>query len=77
MKPNQPFVIFFLTFALLSGFISSCSITQEKKLRSKGLTLMYKSRTAAGQELANIRLRKVQLSEKQVGQHLKTLKKEM
>ncbi|MZH05882.1 MAG: SHOCT domain-containing protein [Nitrospinae bacterium] len=76
MKLNNSFINFFLACALLSGVTSSCSMTQEKKLRSKGLTLMYKSRTAVGQELANIRLRKVQLSEEQVDQHLRSLKYE-
>ena len=76
MKPNKSFIIFFIIFALLLGFTQSCSMTQEKKLRSKGLTLMYKSRTAAGQELANIRLRQVQLSKELVSQQLQSLKYE-
>ncbi|MBT5469987.1 MAG: hypothetical protein HOK41_05245 [Nitrospina sp.] len=76
MKLHKPLLVFFLIPTLLLGLLSGCSTTREKKLEAKGLTLMYKSKSAAGHDLADIRLKPVQLSEGQVRQQMRSLKYE-
>ncbi len=76
MKSHKQLLVFFLIPALLLGLFSGCSTTREKRLEAKGLTLMYKSKSAAGHDLADIRLKPVQLSEGQVRQQMQSLKYE-
>jgi hypothetical protein len=73
MKPYKPNLTFFLIFILLLGFNTSCSFTPEKKFKIKGFTMMYKAKTAAGYEIANLKLRPVQLSESQVRQQMRSI----
>jgi hypothetical protein len=73
MKPYKPNLIFFIIFTLLLGLITSCSFTSEKKLKTKGFTMMYKAKTAAGYEVASLKLRPVQLSEGQVRQQMRSI----
>ncbi len=73
MKSTKSFIVLFLIFALLLGLTSGCSMIPEKKLESNGLTIMFKSKSAGGSDLANLRLRQVQLSQDQVHQQLRSL----
>ena len=74
MKPyNKPNVTFILILTLLLGLTTSCSFTPEKKLKTKDFTMMYKAKTAAGYEVANLKLRPVQLSESQVRQQMRSI----
>ena len=73
MKPYKPNLTFFLIFTLLLGLTTSCSFTPEKKLKTKDFTMMYKAKTAAGYEVANLKLRPVQLSESQVRQQMRSI----
>ena len=73
MKPYKPNLTFFLIFILLLGFNTSCSLTPEKKLKTKDFTMMYKAKTAAGHEVASLKLRPVQLSEGQVRQQMRSI----
>jgi hypothetical protein len=73
MKPYKPNLTFFIIFILLLGFNTSCSFTPEKKLKTKDFTMMYKAKTAAGYEIANLKLRPVQLSESQVRQQMRSI----
>ena len=73
MKPYTPNRTFFLIFTLLLGLTTSCSFTPEKKLKTKDFTMMYKAKTAAGYEVANLKLRPVQLSEGQVRQQMRSI----
>ncbi len=76
MKPHKSFRItaILIISTLLLGLISGCSTTREKKLRAKGFTLMYKSKSSAGYGLEDIRLRHpVKLSEDEVRHQLKSL----
>jgi hypothetical protein len=73
MKPYKPNLIFFLIFTLLISLTTSCSFTPEKKLKTKDFTMMYKAKTAAGYEVANLKLRPVQLSEGQVRQQMRSI----
>jgi len=73
MKPYKPNLIFFLILILLLGLTTNCSFTPEKKLKTKDFTMMYKAKTAAGHEVANLKLRPVQLSEDQVRQQMRSI----
>jgi hypothetical protein len=73
MKPYKSNLIFFLILILLLGLTSSCSFTPEKKLKTKDFTMMYKAKTAAGYEVANLKLRPGQLSEGQVRQQMRSI----
>jgi hypothetical protein len=73
MKPYKVNLTLFLIFILLLGFNTSCSFTPEKKLKTKDFTMIYKAKTAAGYEIANLKLRPVQLSENQVRQQMRSI----
>ncbi len=73
MKSYKPSLTFLLIFALLLGLTTGCSFTPEKKLKTKDFTMMYKAKTAAGYEVASLKLRPVQLSEDQVRQQMRSI----
>jgi hypothetical protein len=73
MKPYKPNLTFLLLFTLLFGFTTSCSFIPEKKLKTKDFTMMYKAKTAAGYEVASLKLRPAQLSEDQVRQQMRSI----
>ena len=73
MKPYKPSLIFFLIFTPLLALTTSCSFTPEKKLKTKDFTMMYKAKTAAGYEVAGLKLRPAQLSEDQVRQQMRSI----
>jgi hypothetical protein len=73
MKSYKSILVFSLIPILLVGLFSGCSTFREKKLRGDGFTLMYKSKSAAGYELSDIRLRPVQVSEGEIRQQLRSL----
>jgi hypothetical protein len=62
LKLYKPLIILFLIPDLLIGLTLGCSTTQERKLKNKGVTLMYKSKSIMGSELADIRLVPIQFS---------------
>jgi hypothetical protein len=76
MKSNKPILVFFITTALLLGLISGCSFIPEKKLRGKGFTLMYKSKSAGGYAIADIKLASVQVSEGEILRQLRSIQYE-
>jgi hypothetical protein len=73
---SKPPIISFLISILLVGLTLGCSTTQERKLKNKGLTLMYKPKSIMGSELADIRLVPIQISVDEVRQQLRSLKYE-
>jgi hypothetical protein len=73
MRPYKSNLTFFLIFTLLLGLTTSCSFIPEKKLKTKDFTMMYKAKTAAGYEVAKLKLRPVQLSGSQVRQQMRSI----
>jgi hypothetical protein len=73
MQPYKLNPTFFLIFTLLLGLTTSCSFTPEKKLKTKDFIMMYKAKTAAGHEVASLKLRPVYLSEGQVRQQMRSI----
>ncbi len=66
--------IFILIVALVFVLISGCAITREKKLKTKGFTLSYQNKSAAGSPIDKMQLsHPVKLSEANVRKHLKSL----
>ena len=59
MKSYKAILPFFLISTLLLGLVVGCSFTREKKLRGDGFTLMYKSKSAGGHEIADMKLTSV------------------
>jgi len=76
MKPYKSILAFFLISTLLLGLTTGCSFTREKKLRGNGFTLMYKSKSAGGYALADIKLASVQVSEGEILRQLRSLQYE-
>jgi hypothetical protein len=76
MKSYKSILVFFLISTLLLWLIAGCSSTRERKLRGNGFTLMFKSKSAGGYSLADIRLTSVQVSEGEILRQLSSLKYE-
>ncbi|MFT4578329.1 MAG: hypothetical protein ACI8PD_000176 [Nitrospinales bacterium] len=76
MKSYKSILPFFLIFTLLLGLIAGCSFTPEKKLRGNGFTLMFKSKSAGGYALADIKLASVQVSEGEILRQLRSIQYE-
>jgi hypothetical protein len=76
MKQYRSTLAFFLISTLLLGLITGCSFTREKKLRGDGFTLMFKSKSAGGYALADIKLTSVQVSEGEILGQLRSLQYE-
>lgn len=77
MKSYKPILVFFIISTLLLGLISGCSsFNREKKLRTKDFTLMYKSKSAGGYDLVDIKLASVQVSEGEILRQLRSLQYE-
>jgi hypothetical protein len=76
MKSYKPILVFFIISTLLLGSIAGCSFTREKKLRTKDFTLMYKSKSAGGYDLADIKLASVKVSEGEILRHLRSIQYE-
>jgi len=63
-----------LIIALVFGSLSGCASTPEKKLETKGFTLSYRDKLAAGSPVNKMQLsHPVKLSEADVRRHLKSL----
>ncbi len=59
---------------LVFGLVSGCAMTKEKKLKTKGFTLSYKDKSAAGSPVNKMQLsHPVNLSEVDVRRYLKSL----
>mgnify|MGYP004000694071 FL=1 len=76
MKSYKSILPFFLISTLLLGLVVGCSFTREKKLRGDGFTLMYKSKSAGGYEIADIKLASVHVSEGEILRQLRSLQYE-
>jgi hypothetical protein len=76
MKSYKLTLAFFLISTLLLGLIAGCSLTREKKLRGDGFTLMFKSKSAGGYALADIKLTSVQVSEGEILRQLRSIQYE-
>ncbi len=76
MKSYKSILAFFLISTLLLGLIAGCSLTRERKLRGKGFTLMFKSKSAGGYALADIKLTSVQVSEGEILRQLRSIRYE-
>ena len=76
MKSYKAILPFFLISTLLLGLVAGCSFTREKKLRSDGFTLMYKSKSAGGHEIADMKLASVKVSEDEILRQLRSIQYE-
>ena len=76
MKSYKSILPFFLISTLLLGLIAGCSFTREKKLRGDGFTLMYKSKSAGGHEIADMKLASVKVSEDEILRQLRSIQYE-
>ena len=76
MKSYKSILPFFLISTLLLGLVVGCSFTREKKLRGDGFTLMYKSKSAGGHEIADMKLTSVKVSEDEILRQLRSIQYE-
>ena len=76
MKSYKPILVLLLIATLLLGLITGCSFTPEKKLRGNGFTLMYKSKSAGGYAIADIKLASVKVSEGEILRQLRSIQYE-
>ena len=76
MKSYKSILPFFLISTLLLGLVVGCSFTREKKLRGDGFTLMYKSKSAGGHEIADMKLASVKVSEDEILRQLRSIQYE-
>ncbi|MBT6855277.1 MAG: hypothetical protein HOA09_06870, partial [Nitrospina sp.] len=59
---------------LVSGLISGCASTKEKKLQTKGFTLSYKNKSSADSTVSKMQLNHpLKVSEAEVRNYLKSL----
>ena len=76
MKSYKSSLALSLIFTLLLGLVAGCSFTREKKLRSDGFTLMYKSKSAGGHDIADMKLASVKVSEDEILRQLRSIQYE-
>jgi hypothetical protein len=68
------YIISIFIAALLSGLVSGCASTTEKKLKTKGFSLSFRDKVVAGFSGKEIQLNHpIKLSEEEVRNHLKSL----
>jgi hypothetical protein len=76
MKLNRHTLLinFFLTVVMVSGLVSGCTSTPEKKLETKGFTLSYKNTISLGSSANKIQLsHPLKISVAEIRDHLKSM----